>query len=94
MRLIKGSFRENAEVIDIAPMFDGLWFMRCMENDYEWEPVAIYTSDDDVLFCDSIESEMPVEILHRGMTNTEWATVSFHNLHLSKNNKTLDTKED
>ncbi len=56
----------------VAPVYDGGYYMRCMENDYEPEWVAVYWKDG-VLRAnlDSI-GDYPIGMIHQGLTDVTW----------------------
>ena len=60
------------EPINVAPSIIGLWFLRCGENDYKYEPCAIVEIKS-MLFVDDLSlGKTPVDIFHNGITDPEW----------------------
>lgn len=67
----------------VAPVYEGGYYMRCMENDYEPEWVAVYWKDG-VLRAnlDSI-GDYPLGMIHQGLTDVTWR----HAISSSENDK-------
>lgn len=58
------------------PTEPGTWLVRCMEGDYEWEPVLIEQGQRGsfrglIVHCPHI-GPTPLDYYHDGLTDIEW----------------------
>jgi len=56
------------------PESQGLWFYKCMENDYQYEPCAIIMKDGYLSISEQGLGETILEHFHNGLTDLTWAT--------------------
>ena len=63
---------DNANIQNDPPTEIGRWLVRCMETDYEWEPVILTMSERGIMVHDQHIGRTLLEHYHNGLTDVEW----------------------
>jgi len=73
MTMIKvKAFKVRGKVIETSPTTPGLWFLACDENDFTFEPTAVYEVKGHLMVEDLNLGRTDLQAFHDGLINPRW----------------------